>query len=93
MWSGKKVVVTGAGGFIGRHLVDALLVPGAAPRALVRDSQAAENLRARGVEAVRGDVRDPAVAEAVVRGATVVLAVDSRAVPPEVPLVRNSSKP
>jgi nucleoside-diphosphate-sugar epimerase len=65
-------LVTGAGGFIGRHLVDALLARGAAPRALVRNAAAADNLRARGVEALHGDVRDQAVAEAAVLGATVV---------------------
>jgi NAD dependent epimerase/dehydratase len=36
MWSGKKVVVTGAGGFIGSHLVEALGAAGAAITAVVR---------------------------------------------------------
>jgi len=36
MWSKKKVVVTGAGGFIGSHLVDALVAAGAATTAVVR---------------------------------------------------------
>ena len=36
MWSGKKVVVTGAGGFIGSHLVEALVAAGAAVTAIVR---------------------------------------------------------
>jgi NAD dependent epimerase/dehydratase len=38
MWSGKKVVVTGAGGFIGSHLVEALAAAGAAITAVVRYS-------------------------------------------------------
>jgi NAD dependent epimerase/dehydratase len=36
MWTAKKVVVTGAGGFIGSHLVEALVVAGASVTAVVR---------------------------------------------------------
>jgi len=36
MWSKKKVVVTGAGGFIGSQLVEALVAAGAATTAVVR---------------------------------------------------------
>jgi NAD dependent epimerase/dehydratase len=36
MWTGKKIVVTGAGGFIGSHLVEALVVEGASVTAVVR---------------------------------------------------------
>jgi NAD dependent epimerase/dehydratase len=36
MWTGKKVVVTGAGGFIGSHLVEALVKEGASVTAVIR---------------------------------------------------------
>jgi len=35
-WSGRSVLVTGAGGFIGSHLAEALVIAGASVRAFVR---------------------------------------------------------
>ena len=41
-WSEKQVLVTGAGGFIGSHLVEALLARGARVRAFVRYNSRAD---------------------------------------------------
>jgi nucleoside-diphosphate-sugar epimerase len=54
-----RVLVTGATGFIGSHLVERLLGSGVQVRALVRHGTDASSLDARGIEVVRGDVRDP----------------------------------
>ena len=71
MWDGsyrgRWVLVTGAGGFIGSHLVQSLVGVGARVRALLRYSSRADTghleflpgADLRRVEVVRGDVRDP----------------------------------
>jgi len=53
-----NVLVTGATGFIGRHLVERLLHDGYRVKALVRPETDSSWLAARNVEVVRGDVRD-----------------------------------
>jgi NAD dependent epimerase/dehydratase len=77
---GTSVAVTGAGGFIGSHLAEALLARGARVRAMVRynsrgDVGALEWIPeevSREVEIVAGDVRDPESAAEAVDGCEVV---------------------
>ena len=63
-WSQKKVLVTGAGGFIGSHLSERLATLGANTRALVRYSSTGslgwleESQVKDDIEMVLGDVRD-----------------------------------
>ena len=73
-FTGRQVLVTGAGGFIGSHLVEALLEEGAKVRALVRynsrnDRGLLELVPGEAlaeIEVVAGDIRDvEAVAQAV----------------------------
>ena len=76
-WDGRVVVVTGAGGFIGSHLVEALAARGARVRALVHyNSQGSIGaLRHVGprtlaaIDIIGGDVRDPYTVRSLVRGA------------------------
>jgi NAD dependent epimerase/dehydratase len=66
-WAGQTVLVTGAGGFIGSHLVERLVAEGARVRAFVRYTSRSELglLNVLGSDAlssidiVRGDLRDP----------------------------------
>jgi nucleoside-diphosphate-sugar epimerase len=53
-----KVLVTGATGFIGSHLVDRLLERGDEVAAFVRPTTDSTHLTAKGVRVISGDVRD-----------------------------------
>jgi dihydroflavonol-4-reductase len=66
----RTLLVTGATGFLGTHLVARLLESGAALRVLTRSR--AEELRARGIEFVEGSVLDENACAAAVRGASAI---------------------
>ena len=65
---GQQVLVTGATGFTGSHLVTALLREGARVRALVRSSSAVTLLVAQGAQLVVGDIRDSQAVDEAVAG-------------------------
>jgi nucleoside-diphosphate-sugar epimerase len=65
-------LVTGASGFIGSHLVDALVADGGPVRALVRGSSRRDHLPSRGVELAIGDVGDVDALAAALEGVDVV---------------------
>jgi nucleoside-diphosphate-sugar epimerase len=66
-----SVLVTGASGLVGSHIVEALATRGEPVRALVRPTSRAA-LRS-GVEAVIGDVTDPAVWSGAARGVRAIV--------------------
>jgi nucleoside-diphosphate-sugar epimerase len=79
-WTGRRTLVTGAGGFIGGHLVVALLRAGAEVRALCRYNSRGERgtldwfapADIEGVEVEFGDLRDPDSVAAAMSGEEVV---------------------
>ena len=80
-WQNKKVLVTGAGGFIGSHLVERLAAEGAQVRAFVRYNSRADvgllklaspEIRSQ-LEIIGGDLRDEHAMRKAVEGCQVVL--------------------
>ncbi|MCS6965783.1 MAG: GDP-mannose 4,6-dehydratase, partial [Candidatus Kapabacteria bacterium] len=77
----ERVLVTGAGGFIGSHVVERLIQEGYHVRAFVRyvSNGSIGNLvwlppdMATELELVRGDVRDPDAVRQACRGCSLVL--------------------
>jgi len=64
IWDGKKVLVTGAGGFVGSHLTEALVQEGARVRAFIhynalgRNGWLDESDAIAGIEVHAGDIQD-----------------------------------
>jgi nucleoside-diphosphate-sugar epimerase len=75
----RTVLVTGATGFVGGHLVGRLLDEGAHVTALVRDRSRAEGLARRGVRLVEGDLADAGALRAACQGQQVVVHCAARA--------------
>jgi NAD dependent epimerase/dehydratase len=79
-WSGRRVLVTGAGGFIGSHLAEALVHAGASVRAFVRYNsrgeygwlEHSEPEVLREIDVFRGDLANPEALVGAVDGQEVV---------------------
>jgi NAD dependent epimerase/dehydratase len=77
-YSGRKVLLTGAGGFIGSHLAEELVTCGASVRAFLHYNSRGEegNLKyitseiRREIETIHGDINDPDAVRKAVRGAS-----------------------
>lgn len=72
-----KALVTGGGGFLGKAIVELLLARGWGVRSIARGDY--PELRAMGVETIRGDIGEPEVVEEVVKGVGIIFHVAAKA--------------
>lgn len=68
----NQVLVTGATGFTGSHLCRRLVNEGFSVRAIIRDEEAGQALRKRGIEPVVGDLRNRDSLSRAVQGIEIV---------------------
>src|SRR5262245_24035938 len=68
----KEILVTGATGLLGRHLIDALRDRGDIVRALVLPAENATELEQNGVAIFRGDLCEPDTLADAMRGVEIV---------------------
>jgi NAD dependent epimerase/dehydratase len=76
-WNSRKVLVTGAGGFIGSHLTERLLAEGASVRAFVRynsrnDLGFLTDVKSDRLEVIKGDIRDLETVRGAARNVNVI---------------------
>lgn len=79
----NRVLVTGASGFIGRHLIKRLIRDGCVVRALVLD-RSRSSLWDRNVEVVQGDIRDAVAMKAAASGMETIYHLAGKVHMPEV---------
>lgn len=68
-----KVFMTGATGYVGSRLADTLLAQGHQVVGLVRSEKSADALRRRGIETVRGNLKDADILTTAARAADAVI--------------------
>lgn len=69
----RTILVTGAGGFVGRHLISGLRSLDRPTRCLVRSEAGGRKLEAQGCTLARGDMTDPASLRAACEGVDTVI--------------------
>ena len=68
-----KILVTGATGFIGSHLIERLIEGGHSVTALIRPTSDSNSFISRGIQTVAGDVADPETVSIAVNEADAVV--------------------